>query len=143
KVAILNEIVEQMQKSGQKLRRSPGMPGTVALGFTFEACSYHLMVIRDQPTSTYKWGAFPGVAAVLDKYRVVHEINRAGSMLDNVMYFNLRLACELFDPALLEEICQQAPGSVHLAENGVFLRSLIVQLKIVPLPVYLESASES
>ncbi len=143
KVAILNEIVEQIQKSGQKFRRSPGIPGTVALGFTFEACSYHLKVIRDQPTSTYKWGAFPGVAAVLDKYRVVHEINRAGSMLDNVMYFNLRLDRDMFEPALLEEICRQAAGSVQLEADGIFMRSLIAQLKIVPLPVYLESASES
>jgi len=143
KVAILNEVVEQMRRSGQKLQRSPGMPGTVALGFTFDACSYHLKVIRDQPTTTYKWGAFPGTAAVLDKYRVVHEINRAGSMLDNVMYFNLRLDRDMFEPALLEEICQQAAGSVQLEGDGVFMRSLITQLKIVPLPVYLESASES
>jgi isocitrate dehydrogenase kinase/phosphatase len=142
KVAILNEIVEQMQQSGQKFRRSPGIPGTVALGFTFEACSYHLKVIRDQPTSTYKWGAFPGVAAVLDKYRVVHEINRAGSMLDNVMYFNLRLDRNMFEPALLEEICQQAAGSVQLERDGIFMRSLITQLKIVPLPVFLERASD-
>jgi len=132
-----------MRASGERFQRSPGAPGTVALGFTFSACSYHLKVVRDAPTVSYKWGAFPGVAAVIDKYRVVHEINRAGSMLDNVMYFNLRLDRELFDPALLEEICQQAPGSVHLAENGVFLRSLIVQLKIVPLPVYLETCGES
>jgi len=106
KVAILDEIIEQMRASGQRFQRSPGAPGTVALGFTFNACSYHLKVVRDAPTVSYKWGVFPGVAAVLDKYRVVHEINRAGSMLDNVMYFNLRLDRELFDPALLEEICQ-------------------------------------
>jgi isocitrate dehydrogenase kinase/phosphatase len=143
KVAILDEIIEQMRASGQRFQRSPGAPGTVALGFSFDACSYHLKVVRDAPTVSYKWGAFPGVAAVIDKYRVVHEINRAGSMLDNVMYFNLRLARELFDPVLLEEICQQAPGSVHLAETGVFLRSLIVQLKIVPLPVYLETTGEN
>ena len=143
KVAILDEIVKQFRQTGQKLQRSPGVPGTVALGFTFEACSYHLKVIRDQPTTAYKWGAYPGVAAVLDKYRVVHEINRAGSMLDNVMYFNVRLDRTMFDPALLDELCQQAAGSVQLDQDGVFMRSLIAQLKIVPLPVFLESASES
>jgi isocitrate dehydrogenase kinase/phosphatase len=142
KVAILNEIAEQMRASGQRFQRSPGVPGTVALGFTFEACSYHLKVIRDQPTASYKWGAYPGIAAVLDKYRVVHEINRAGSMLDNVMYFNLRLDAGMFDPLLLEEICRQAAGSVQVDAEGVLVRSLIVQLKIVPLPVYLEDASE-
>jgi isocitrate dehydrogenase kinase/phosphatase len=141
KVAILNEINEQVRR-GCRLQRSPGAPGTVALGFTFDECAYHLKVIRDEPTSSYKWGAYPGVAAVTDKYRVVHEINRAGSMMDNVMYFNLRLARDMFDPALLDEICRQAAGSVQVDQDGVYLRTLIVQLKIVPLPVFLETADE-
>jgi isocitrate dehydrogenase kinase/phosphatase len=143
KVAILNEIVENVRSSGQKLSRSPGAAGTVALGFTFDACSYHLKVIRDRPTAAYKWGAFPGVNAVIEKYRVVHEINRAGSMLDNVMYFNLRLDRDLFEPDLLEELVREAPGSVQVEGEGVFIRSLIVQLKIIPLPVYLETADEA
>jgi isocitrate dehydrogenase kinase/phosphatase len=143
KVAILNEIVAQMRESGQRLQRSPGIPGTVALGFTFDACEYHLKVIRDHPTGSYKWGAYPGVAAVLEKYRVVHEINRAGSMLDNVMYFNLRLDRNIFEPALLEELCAQAADSVRVDGEDVYLSSLIVQLKIVPLPVYLKNAAES
>jgi isocitrate dehydrogenase kinase/phosphatase len=143
KVAILDEIIGSVRSSGQKLQRSPGAPGTVALGFTFEACSYHLKVIRDRPTASYKWGEFPGVNAVIEKYRVVHEINRAGSMLDNVMYFNLRLDRDLFEPALLEEILREARGSVQVEGDGVFIRSLIVQLKIIPLPVYLETASDA
>ena len=141
KVAILNEINEQLRR-GHRFQRSPGAPGTVALGFTFDECSYHLKVIRDKPTNSYKWGAYPGVAAVSDKYRVVHEINRAGSMLDNVMYFNLRLDREVFDPALLDEICREAAGSVQVDRDGVYLRLLIAQLKIVPLPVFLETAGE-
>jgi len=142
KVAILNEIAEQLRSSSQRFQRSPGAAGTVAVGFTFEACAYHLKVIRDHPTSSYKWGAYPGVAAVIDKYRLVHEINRAGSMLDNVMYFNLRLDRDMFDPQLLEELCRESSESVHVHDDGVFLRSLIVQMKIIPLPVYLENASE-
>ena len=143
KVAILDEIVQNVHSSGQKLSRSPGAAGTVALGFTFDACSYHLKVIRDRPTASYKWGEFPGVNAVVEKYRVVHEINRAGSMLDNVMYFNLRLDRDLFEPELLEEILREAGGSVQVEGDGVFIRSLIVQMKIIPLPVYLETASET
>jgi isocitrate dehydrogenase kinase/phosphatase len=64
-------------------------------------------------------------------------------MLDNVMYFNLRLDRSMFEPELLAEICQQAAGSVQLEAGGVFMRSLIAQLKIAPLPVYLETASET
>lgn len=142
KIVILDEINEQVRR-GHRFQRSPGVPGTVALGFTFDACAYHLKVIRDQPTSAYKWGVYPGAAAVSDKYRVVHEINRAGSMLDNVMYFNLRLDRGMFDPALLDEICREAAGSVQVDPGGVYLRVLIVQLKIVPLPVFLETADEN
>jgi isocitrate dehydrogenase kinase/phosphatase len=143
KVVILKEIIDQSRATGERLRRSPGFPGTVALGFSFESCSYHLKVIRDRPTASYKWGDFPGITAVVDKYRHVHEMNRAASMLDNVMYFNVRLDKDLFEPELLEEIFQQAPGSVQFDGDGLFFRFLIVQLRIVPLPVYLEQANES
>lgn len=143
KVVILKEIIDQSRATGERLRRSPGYPGTVALGFSFESCSYHLKVVRDRPTSSYKWGEFPGITAVVDKYRQVHEMNRAASMLDNVMYFNVRLDRDLFEPALLEEILQQSRGSVQLDGDGVFFRFLIVQLRIVPLPVYLQQASEA
>lgn len=142
KVAMLNEITAQLRDANE-FQRSPGVPGTVALGFTFESCAYHLKVIRNQPTQAYKWGAFPGVAAVTEKYRVVHEINRGGSMLDNAMYFNLRLDRDMFDAALLDEISREASNSVQVIDDGVYLRSLIVQLKIIPLPLYLESASET
>jgi isocitrate dehydrogenase kinase/phosphatase len=143
KIAVLNEIVEQMKSSGQVFQRSPGFNGTVALGFTFDACTYHLKVIRDQPTRSYKWGSFPGVAAVLDKYRIVHEINRSGSMLDNVMYFNLKLERSMFDPELLQDVCREAGGSAQLDGDDVLLRCLIVQIKIVPLPEYLDRADDN
>jgi len=58
------------------------------------------------------------------------------------MYFNLRLDRDMFDPALLDEICREAAGSVQVDQDGVYLRQLIVQLKIVPLPVFLETADE-
>jgi isocitrate dehydrogenase kinase/phosphatase len=142
KVAILNEIIEQMHLSGQKFQPSPGYAGTVAIGFTFDACSYHLKIVRDRPTKSYKWGSFPGIAAVIDKYRKVHEINRAGSMLDNVMYFNLRLDRDMFTPEFLAYVCDQASESVQVEGDSVFIRSLIAQLKIIPLPVYLETADQ-
>jgi isocitrate dehydrogenase kinase/phosphatase len=64
-------------------------------------------------------------------------------MLDNVMYFNLRLDRDMFDPGFLEELCRESAETVHVDGDGVMLRTLIVQLKIIPLPVFLEKASES
>lgn len=142
KVAILNEIEQQLDSSGEVFASSPGFDGTVAIGFTFDSCSYHLKVIRDKPTRSYKWGEFEGVDAVLEKYRIVHEINRTGSMLDNVMYFNFRMDRDRFAPELLDDLLENAAGSVQLSGESVLFRALIVQLKITPLPVYFENATE-
>jgi isocitrate dehydrogenase kinase/phosphatase len=48
----------------------------------------------------------------------------------------------MFDEELLHEISAEAAGSVQVTEDGVYLNTLIVQLKIVPLPVYLERATD-
>jgi isocitrate dehydrogenase kinase/phosphatase len=143
KVAVLNEIDEQMAQSGQTFQVSPGFAGTVAIGFTFPSSTYHLKVIRDRPTKSYKWGEFVGIESVLSKYKNVHEINRTGSMLDNIMYYNLKLRRDMFDPNFLEYLCEHASSTVQVKGGDVLIKHLIVQLKVTPLPVYLEVATES
>ncbi len=143
KVAVLEELKQQMRDSGAVLASSPGFEGTVAIGFTFEASTYHLKVIRNKPTNSYKWGEFEGIDAVLDKYRIVHQINRTGSMVDNIIYHNLRLHRDMFDEALLDDILSQASDSVSLHGNYVLFKSLIVQLKIIPLTVFFRNASDA
>jgi isocitrate dehydrogenase kinase/phosphatase len=71
----------------------------------------------------------------------VHEINRTGSMLDNIIYRNVALAGERFDPELIAELAEHAPSSVARRGEGLVFRHLIVQPKMTPLPIFLESAS--
>jgi isocitrate dehydrogenase kinase/phosphatase len=110
KVAILNEIIEQMPP------RTP--PAALARRSRHGRARLHLRGVRVSPEGHprpadqfLQVGRVSGGGGGHDKYRVVHEINRAGSMLDNVMYFNLRLDREMFDPALLEEICRRPPAA--------------------------------
>ena len=70
----------------------------------------------------------------------MHEINRTGSMLDNIIYYNLRLRADWFDAALQEELLQDASGSVSLRAGDLVFKHLIVQPKMIPLPIYLETA---
>ena len=142
KVAILDDIKQQLLQNQARFSSSPGEDGTVAIGFTFNNCSYHLKVIRDHPTKSYKWGEFQGIDAVMDKYRQVHEINRAGSMVDNVIYTNLELDRSMFVTELLDNLLECAGGSVQSRGDKVLFRCLIVQLKIIPLPIYFKTASE-
>ena len=141
KVAVMNELRNEVTSTGEVFGSSPGFKGTVAIGFSTPSSSFNLKIIMDTPTEGYKWGAFEGVDAVLKKYSRVHDINRTGSMLDNIIYHNVKLDKNWFDPGLLEELLDAAPNNVSEHLGGVIFKHLIVQIKMVPLPVFLESAS--
>lgn len=142
KVAVMNEVRRRLVREGERLAVAPGSPGTVTIAFTSPHLDYVLKVIRDQPTSGYKWNSFAGVAAVLDKYKRVHEINRTGSMLDNIVYYNLRLEHSWFEPALAAQLLQSATNSVQLQGRALVFRYLIAQRKLTPLNLFLETAAE-
>ena len=120
---------------------APGPRGSVAIGFTSPSRQYVLKVIRDEPTASYKWERFDGVEGVLEKYRRVHELNRAGAMLDNIIYANAPLPIAMFSDDLLDDLMTQAEGSVSRHRDQVFFRHLIIQRKLVPVPLYLESCT--
>jgi len=141
KVAVMNELEAEIRDTGEVFRTAVGFRGTVAIGFATPSSDYNLKVIRDRPTAQYKWGEFEGIPMVLEKYKRVHEINRAGSMLDNIIYYNLKLDRAWFDPALLDELTHDASESVSLRGDVVVLKYLIVQRRMSPLPVFLENAS--
>lgn len=142
KVAVMNEFRGRLMHPGERLAVAPGSPGTVTIAFTSPQSDYVLKVIRDRPTSEYKWDRFEGVDAILAKYRRVHEINRTGSMLDNILYYNLKLERSWFEPALGEELLQSAANAVQLQDGALVFRYLIVQRKVTPLNVFLEAAPQ-
>jgi len=140
KVAVINEIAREQKRTGERFDTAVGFRGTVAIGFSMPSSKYVLKVIRDRPAEGYKWGHFPGVRAVLNKYRLVHDMDRAGSMLDNIIYYNITLDAESFAPELIAELVENAGGTVAKSERQLIFRHLIVQPKMIPLPVFLETA---
>lgn len=141
KVAVMNELIDELTSTGELFQTAVGFRGTVAIGFSSPSSSYNLKVIRNKPTAQYKWGKFEGIPSVLQKYRRVHEINRTGSMLDNIIYYNLKLDREWFDSDLLEELLTEASETVSIQKEVVVLKYLIVQRRMSPLPVFLETAT--
>jgi isocitrate dehydrogenase kinase/phosphatase len=141
KVAVMNELRGELEATGEVLDRAVGFRGTVAIGFSAPSSDYVLKIIRDRPTEQYKWGKFGGIESVLRKYGQVHEINRTGSMLDNIIYYNISLDRRWFAPELLAEFAAQAGQTVSRQGEVLVFKHLIVQLKMIPLPVFLETAS--
>ena len=141
KVAVMHELREELATHREVFITAVGFRGSVAIGFAAPSSDYNLKVIRDVPTDQYKWGEFPGIGAVLDKYRRVHEIDRTGSMLDNIIYYNLELDRAWFEADLLAELLRDAGESVSLRDDAVILKHLIVQRRVRPLPVFLQDAT--
>ena len=140
KVAVMDELTAELTEDDAVLDAAVGFPGTVAIGFQAPGSVYNLKVIRDHPTDNYKWGDFAGVESVLEKYRRVHDINRTGSMLDNAIYYNVTLPKSHFATELLSEMLEDASNAVSLRGTTVFFQHLIVQRKMIPMPVFLEQA---
>ena len=142
KVAVAQDLQREFHDSSEAWDTAIGFRGTVAIGISTPSSNYVLKVIRDEPTEQYKWGKFQGIASVLAKYGRVHEINRTGSMLDNLIYFNIRLEKTRFRPELRDELLSQAGLTVTEQDGFLIFKHLIVQLKMIPLPVFLETASK-
>ena len=143
KVAVMEELKEELLSNDGKFDFAIGFKGTVAIGFQSRQSGYNLKVIRNSPTEQYKWGMFEGVPSVLEKYSRVHVINRTGSMLDNIIFYRVKLERIWFTNALLEELLNEASECVTLQGNFLFFRHLIVQRRLTPLPVYLETSSQA
>ena len=142
KVAVMSELESELVDTGMLLETAVGSKGTVAMGFASQNSAYNLKVIRDKPTRQYKWGEFEGLESVIKKYTRVHEINRTGSMLDSIIYYNVRLDRRWFSAELLDDLLGHASNTVSINGNDVIFKYLVVQIKLTPLTVYLENASE-
>lgn len=141
KLAVVRQIAAWFETTGAALDHAPGSRGSVALGFTAPDLPFVMKVIRDRPTDQYKWGAFDGREAVLAKYGIVHEYNRSGSMLDNILYTNVAQPRAMFAPTFLADLSEAASESVSCRGDQVHFEHLIVQRKLAPMPLYLETCT--
>ena len=62
-------------------------------------------------------------------------------MLDNVIYSNLWLPRRKFKVSLLGEMLVEASNSIRPRGDEVFFSHLILQRKLIPVPLYLQSCT--
>ena len=141
KLVVMEQITTGLNAYAETLDHAPGPRGSVAIGFTSPATEYVLKIIRNKPTAQYKWGEFHGKETVLAKYRGVHAQNRSGSMLDNIIYSNLWLPRKMFRESLLEEMLDEASETITPHGDKLFFEHLIVQRKLIPVPLYLRNCT--
>jgi len=136
KLELVKGLRAHLAGTDERFQFAEGIPGTVMVTFRLPSFDYVFKVIRDtSPKQT-----FQGRAHVVRQYWKVHRMDRVGRMLDIMTFHNLRFRRASFDPALLDELLETAPGSARVEEDAVVFRYLYAERKIVPLDVYLRDA---
>jgi isocitrate dehydrogenase kinase/phosphatase len=125
-----------------------GTKGWVMVTFTHPSLPYVFKVISDKSEKD----TIHSRQQVMEKYRLVHEMDRAGRMLDALAFTNLEFQKDLFPKELLDELKQRAPSviveegdriiindvEVHKVKPlSTVITHLYAQRKVTPLDFYL------
>jgi len=131
-------LIAHLAGSDEQFVMAPGVRGMVMSVFTLPGFNTVFKVIKDRfsPTKTIERHT------VIEKYRLVKNIDRVGRMADTQEFSDFRFPKERFAPECLAELLEMAPSTVVLEESGqVLIRHCWTERRMIPLNLYLEQAS--
>ncbi len=137
KTVLYRDFLRHMDRSFDQFVIAPGIRGMVMSVFTLHSYNMVFKVIKD---------SFPPPKKVTEqevkeKYEIVFFHDRVGRMADSYMFENFTFPRERFSPGLLEELLEAAPSKVSLYDDIVEIRHLYIEKKMIPLNLYLETAT--
>ena len=136
KTEMYRDLLAHLARSDAKFEIAPGARGMVMVVFTIADFDLVFKVIKDRfatPKSSTR-------RQVMDKYRLVFHHDRAGRLIDAQEFEHLAFARERFEPALLEELENEAPSSIEVDDAQVVVKHAYVERRVVPLNLYLQEA---
>ena len=136
---LLYRIFLQYSKiTKEKLIIAPGVKGMVMTVFTFPMFPYVFKVINDvftQPkTSNPK--------IVKAKYFFVKNHGRVGRLADTWEFSNVAFPINYFDDKLLKELKEKTTSSITIEGNLLIVKHLYMENKMIPLNLYLNTATD-
>jgi isocitrate dehydrogenase kinase/phosphatase len=131
------EIYRHLGATDDRFVRAPGERGLVMACFTLENFDVIFKVIRDH---------FPAIKnirreEVMAKYDMVFKHDRAGRLVDAQEFRRIRLPRPRFDPDLLAELTGECALNVHVEGDDVIVSHAYIERRMIPLNLYLRSAS--
>jgi len=137
KALFYRDFLHHLKHSSDLFSIAPGIKGLVMLVFTLPSFPYVFKVIKDViPPS--KDVDRDGVKA---KYWMVKLHDRVGRMADTLEYSDVAFPKARFSAELLEEIRNYAPTLLLDAGESIVIRHLYIERRMMPLNLYLQSAS--
>ncbi|HEY5890924.1 MAG TPA: bifunctional isocitrate dehydrogenase kinase/phosphatase [Acidimicrobiia bacterium] len=136
KTELYRDLLRHVRSSNEKFEHAPGTKGLVMIVFTMPGYDDVFKIIRDRfppPKRTTR-------AAVMRKYRIVFQHDRAGRLMDVQDFQHLKFDIDRFTPELLEELLAESGNSVSIEGDSVVIRHVYVERRITPLDLFITIA---
>ncbi|RRV08017.1 bifunctional isocitrate dehydrogenase kinase/phosphatase [Pseudomonas sp. v388] len=131
-------LIGHLSATDDRFVMAPGVRGMVMSVFTLPGFNTVFKIIKDRFSPSKNVDR----ATVIDKYRLVKNVDRVGRMADTQEFADFRFPVSKFEPACLTELLQVAASTVHLeGDDTVLIRHCWTERRMIPLNLYLEHAS--
>jgi isocitrate dehydrogenase kinase/phosphatase len=132
-------LIRHLADTDDRFIMAPGVRGMVMSVFTLPGFNTVFKIIKDRFSPSKNVNR----ATVIEKYRLVKNVDRVGRMADTQEFADFRFAVEKFDPQCLAELLDVAPSTVVLEGETVLIRHCWTERRMTPLNLYLENASQA
>jgi isocitrate dehydrogenase kinase/phosphatase len=137
KTIFYRELQHHLRHSRDMFQVAPGVRGMVMLVFTMPSMPFVFKLIKDRfdPPKT------ASRQEVKNKYLLVKNHDRVGRLADTLEYSNVAIPLERIDPNLLEQLQDDAAGSVEVDGEMLVIKHIYIERRMEPLDNYLAQAS--
>lgn len=126
------DLLRYLTSTDERFVHAKGTKGLVMIVFTMPGYDDVFKIIRD----TFPLPKRTTRRAIMNKYRLVFQHDRAGRLMDVQDFQHLEFDRSRFSKELLGELLSEAGGSVAVHGNSVIVGHVYVERRIVPLDVY-------
>lgn len=138
KTEFYRSFLRHLQHSDDQFIIAPGIKGMVMSVFTLPSYEMVFKIIKDKFDPPKDMSR----ETVREKYRLVSRHDRVGRMADTQEYSHFRFPLARFSEELLTELQKVAPSQLIIDGDELVIRHLYTERKMIPLNLYLQSASD-
>jgi isocitrate dehydrogenase kinase/phosphatase len=132
KTEFYRDFVRHLKNSSDCFAIAEGTPGMVMLVFTLASYDVVFKLIKDR----FDYPKDASRADVMRRYRLVFEHDRGGRLVEAHEFEHLRIAKNRFEPALLDDLRQNAAATVRLDGDDVVIGQAYVERRVRPLNLF-------
>jgi len=138
KTVFYRNLLRHLAASQDRVEIAPGIKGMVMSVFTLPSFGMVFKVIKDRfapPKNSTE-------AQVKEKYEIVNLHDRVGRMVDSHLFENLVLERTRYSEEVIAEMKEFAASKLEYKDDGKLgIKHLYVEKKMIPLNIYLETAT--